>query len=254
MAYPNLKITTRQKYPHLVYHPTHSSNPLELPPLPVWDIWEWHTPATDYPEKQAGNFRIHHGRYTRGLYRNWGVRDYLFFKVMKPIPITSLQELRGKRWRDWMVDDPPQQWAMEIYAREAYGKVLTTGLGLGLIVHELVKNPSVTQITVVEKAPEVVELIKPYLPDGKVKIVTDDFYHFVTIDDTEWDHIIVDLWPIKGKKEKLAALYHRVLPMIPELKMRYPKASITFHGFQTVSDIKPVSEEMIKLIEELRPY
>lgn len=220
----------------------------------IQEIDRWHTPATDYPEKEIGNFRIHRGRYTRGMYEMWGVDGYIFNKVTKPIPITHLQERRGKRWHDWMIDDPPHYRAMQIYAEQAKGKVLTTGLGLGLIVHELAKNPKVEQVTVVEKSAEVVRLLDSNLPAycHEFVIIIDDFYDFIETDHTDWDTIIVDLWVADGGEQKRDLLFHKVLPMGVELKLKYPKASITFHGFQGVSDIKPVSEEMVKLITKVK--
>lgn len=216
----------------------------------VLELDQWHTPATDYAEAERGDFRIHHGRYTRGYYRMWGVDGHLLFRVRKPIPCISLQQRRNGKWRDWMVDDPPQYRAMQIYAEQSRGRVLTTGLGLGLIVHELAKNPKVESVTVVELSQEVVDLVEPYLPKG-IEIVVDDFYHFTEETARQWDTIIVDLWVSSSADEKRELLYHKVLPMGVFLSQKYPGASITFHGFQNVSDIKPVDEEMVKLIAEI---
>jgi len=209
----------------------------------------WYTPATDYPEEQVGNFRIHHSKYSRGYYQMWGVKDYLLFRAKKPLPITLLQEKRGVKWHQWMIDDPPQWYAMQYYAEHSEGAVLTTGLGLGLIIFELVKNPSVTDITVVELNQHVIDLVSKYLPpDPRIHLVVGDFYDFIEVDSRQWDSIILDLWVAHGKEQKMDALYHGVLPLIPILKFRYPNASITFHGFQTVSDIKPISDRMVELV------
>jgi len=231
-------------------------NPLPGLPLAIenliLDIDQWHTPATDYPEAEIGNFRITRKKYTRGVYKYWGLDGYLMFNVKKPIPITTLQERRGKRWYDWMVDDPPQQRAMEIYAEYSKGRVLCAGLGLGLILHAFKTNRNVDQVVVIEKSQDVIQLMSPFFPWWVTEnFVLDDFYHFIEVDQTDWDTIIVDLWVSHGKEEKLDIFCHKVLPMFSMLHLKYPKASVTFHGFQSVSDIKPVSDEMVKLITEI---
>lgn len=220
----------------------------------IWYVSEWHTPATDYPEAQAGNFRIIHSRYTRGMYRCWGVEGYLYFKAVKPLPITVLQEKRGKHWYDWMVDDPPNYRAMQIYAQHCQGQVLCAGLGLGLIVHGLAKNPEVTGITVVEISEEVVRLMDnnwPRKSNAPLTVVISDFFDFLEHDNTPWDHIIVDLWVTSGEASKNQVFWEKVLPTGIMLGFKYPGSKVTFHGFQSVSHIKPVADKEVELINKL---
>lgn len=212
-------------------------------------IDQWHTPATDYAEHKIGDYRIHRGRYTHDVYNYWGMDGYLYFMVRKPIPITSLQQKKEGRWCGWMIDDPPQQRAMEIYAKYAHGKVLVAGLGLGLYLHELAKNKDVKSVTVIEISPEVATLMGPYLPSlPEFVILLEDFYDFIAHDTEQWDTILVDLWVSHNVGEKLVLYYHHVIPLYDELKQKYPKADVTFHGFQTVSAVKPTSKELVKLI------
>ena len=226
------------------------------------EIREWHTPATDYPIRTVRNFRLTRTRQWYGHYKYWGMDGNLFYRVRKPIPITSLQEKRGRGWHPWMVDDPPQQRAMEIYAEHCEGKVLVAGLGLGLILHELAKNPKIEYVCVVEKSPEVMALVMPSLmhllePEkGKClfAITREDFFDFIRNNKGDWDHIIVDLWVSHGKDQKTELLFHEVLPTLGELLVRYPNTPITFHGFQSVSTIKPVSKEMEEVIHKLEVY
>lgn len=216
------------------------------------EISKWYTPATDYPERQIGSFRIHRSKQSRGYYNYWGLDGYLFWRVRKPILITNLQEKRDGEWHSWMVDDPPQQRAMEIYAANAHGRVLVAGLGLGLILHELAKNHQVTQVTVVEKSPEVGALVGDYLPSlPEFVILLDDFYYFINSDNNSWDTILVDLWVSGSEEEKMQLFYQQVLPLHAMLALKYHGSEITYHGFQTVSAIKPVSEEMAKLVIEI---
>lgn len=207
-------------------------------------ISKWHTPATDYPEKQVGSARIKHGFYNYGYFHNYGVRGYKFFEVTKQIPVTSLEikDEKSKIWHTWMVDDPPHFWSMQDYARNSAGRVLVAGLGLGLVVHELLNNitnskvlSDVDSITVVERNKDVIDLIYPLLPKAegiKFQIINKDFYDFIHEYEEDFDRIIVDLWTSGSIEETKRILHEEVVPFSYYLKIKYPDASIVFHGFK----------------------
>lgn len=210
----------------------------------VIKISKWKTPATDYPEKQTGSARIKHGFYNYGYFNNYGVRGYKFFEVTKQIPVTSLEikDDKSKVWSTWMVDDPPHWWSMQDYARNSIGNVLVAGLGLGLVTHELLNNVTnskmlsdVGSITVVERNKDVIDLISPLLPeakDVKFQIINKDFYDFIHESEEDFDRIIVDLWTSGSMAETKRILHEEVVPFSYYLKIKYPDASIVFHGFK----------------------
>ncbi len=218
-------------------------------------IKQWHTPATGYPEQQLANWRIVRKSYSPGTYRYWGLDGYLMFRVTKRIPITTLQERRGGQWYDWMVDDPPQQRAMEIYAQQMEGRVLVAGLGFGLILHEIVKNPKVKFVFCIEKSeavlglvmPQIAHLLQPEKEKPLLYIEQGDFFEFILEDTNHWDHIFCDLWVTNGSNKEETFL-RNVLPTAGNLVVRYPGTPITFHGFQTISEIKPIDKRMADLI------
>lgn len=200
-------------------------------------ISKWHTPATDYPEKQVGSARIKHGFYNYGYFNNYGVRGYKYFEVTKQIPVTSLEikDEKSKIWHTWMVDDPPHLWSMQDYARNSIGKVLVAGLGLGLVAHELLSNIDVDSITVIERNKDVIDLISPLLPKAegvKFQIINKDFYDFIHESEEDFDRIIVDLWTSGSIEETKRILHEEVVPFSYYLKIKYPDASIVFHGFK----------------------
>jgi len=217
----------------------------------VIKISKWKTPATDYPEKQTGSARIKHGFYNYGYFNNYGVRGYKFFEVTRQIPVTSLEikDDKSKIWSTWMVDDPPHLWSMQDYARNSIGNVLVAGLGLGLITHELLDNVTninnsnmlskvlsdVDSITVVERNKDVIDLISPLLPKAegvKFQIINKDFYDFIHESEEDFDRIIVDLWTSGSMAETKRILHEEVVPFSYYLKIKYPDASIVFHGFK----------------------
>jgi hypothetical protein len=202
----------------------------------VIKIDKWETPATGYPTKELGSVRIIHGFYNYGYFHNYGVRGYKFFEVTKQIPITSLEikDEKSRNWVTWMVDDPPHWWSMQDYARNSVGKVLVAGLGLGLLAHELLDNIDIDSITIVEKNKDVIYLISPLLPkaeDIKFRIINKDFYDFIHESEEEFDRIIVDIWTSDSLEKTKKLLITEVLPLSYYLKIKYPDASMVFHGF-----------------------
>ncbi len=211
---------------------------------------DWHTPATDYQEDQVGNVRIRKLKYTRGYYQMYGIDDKMVFNVVKPITITQLQERRGRKWNSWMVDDPPHWRAMEIYAQHSKGRVLVAGLGLGLILHALVKNKDVTEIVVIERNTDILRLMCDLIPT-QPRIIQDDFLSYVGKGLGTWDTIIVDLWVSRSVSEKMRLYREEVIPMAVYLNDKFPHAQKVFHGFHTLSDIKHTTPEMLELIKKV---
>jgi hypothetical protein len=201
----------------------------------IVEIAEWKTPATGYPKKEFGSARISRGKYTKGIYHNYGVRGYEYFVVNKPILVTSLEikDDSGK-WQTWMVDDPAHWWSMQDYARNSSGNVLVAGLGLGLVTGELLDNVDVDYLTVIERNKDVIGLISSLLPDPigvDFEIKNEDFYGFINETNEKFDRIIVDLWVTGSAEETLRVLDEEVRPLSYYLMKLFPNASVVFHGF-----------------------
>ena len=217
----------------------------------ILELSEWRTPASDYGVAQIGNYRIAKHIYQPGIYVYHGIDGYTLFSARKPLTGTTLMELRPDkfgtlRWKEWMVDSPTDYRAMQKYAEKAQGRVLTTGLGLGLIVHELCKNSKVSSITVVEISPAVIELIKDYLPhDPRVNVICEDFWKFIDQDNSRWGSMIVDIWVYWGLKQQLEMYRNEILPADKRLRTKYPDTQIVFHGFAGMPTIEQLDEVVL---------
>src|SRR3990167_9920595 len=114
----------------------------------VLELDNWVTPVSSYNIERLGNHRIVKHTFWTGTYSYHGIDGYSYFIVKKPLTVTKLEELtetkfKMVRWKEWMVDSPTDYRAMQKYAKKATGIVLTSGLGLGLLVNELCKRGSV---------------------------------------------------------------------------------------------------------------
>jgi len=138
-----------------------------------------------------------------------------------------------------MCDDPYDYHCMKKYAEAAEGDVLTCGLGLGLLTHELSKNDKVSSVTIVEINPNVVKLVGKYLPHNKpVTIVFDDFWNFTERDTPRWGLIVVDVWVSRDKQDRLNQFRNEVADRYFYMREKYPDTKLVFHGFSDISDVK----------------
>ena len=109
-------------------------------------------PPCTIPDSQAGDWYIE----TRGVHKYLGYPRY-----------------------DNVMNDTPEEIALhETFVRAAYGRILITGLGLGLLPAALLRKPDVTRIEVVEIEQDVIALTRPYLQDERIVVHHGDAYMF----------------------------------------------------------------------------
>ena len=83
----------------------------------------------------------------------------------------------------------------------AHGDVFIAGLGIGMILIPILRNPKVTSVTVVEKYQDVVDLVLPailkHVPEAaaKLTVVVADVLTWTPPKDQKWDVIYFDIWP-----------------------------------------------------------
>lgn len=144
-------------------------------------------------------------KYCKGVYHMEGVMGYEQLQVLKPIEFSRLQvKDPGSKWKTLMVDDPMHWLGMQELASLAMpGSVLVAGLGLGLILHHLVKRDDIDKIVVIEIDPEVISFISPYIPkDSRINIINANFFTFCFDNKVHYNTAIIDLWVLSDKSSK----------------------------------------------------
>ncbi len=104
--------------------------------------------------------------------------------------------------REWMTLLPNEINSQIKYIEEAFGNVLTYGLGLGYYVLKVALKDNVESVTVVDIDKNVISLFKenvlPYFPKtarDKVKIVNSDAFKFAESENVKaFDYIYADIW------------------------------------------------------------
>jgi hypothetical protein len=124
---------------------------------------------------------------------------------------------------DTLYNQPPGEVVMEDtpfelrthlnFALRARGQVLVTGLGLGCVVRGLLANPNVTHVTCIEKSPDVLALVAPYMPKERLTIVQADALDWTKQTDQHFDCAWHDLWTNKDNGEPHVDFWHTKLIM-----------------------------------------
>ncbi len=81
------------------------------------------------------------------------------------------------------------------FCNAANGDVLIAGLGIGLIVYNILSKPEVTHITIIEKYQDVIDLIAPYFKNTRVTFICADIMEWRPEKGKKYDTIYFDIWP-----------------------------------------------------------
>jgi spermine/spermidine synthase len=159
----------------------------------------------DIPDAVVGNFSISHKDIEAGkiievvTMRNMLFMGYKPLKITLPYPykVTELKQDGGT----WMSDVPNEMFSISMGIDEAKGHVLVGGLGIGYCIQKMANKPNVSWVTVVEKSPEVIKLVAPYLRKDNVDVIQGDLYTFLKKTKHKYDYCYYDIWASTGERE-----------------------------------------------------
>jgi hypothetical protein len=103
----------------------------------------------------------------------------------------------------WMSDCPQEIMSHEWQIKRFKGEVLVGGLGLGLALVGLERNPDVKVVTVVEKSQNVIDLVWKHLRLKKTELIQEDLYKFLKSAKQlglRWDYGYYDIWCPTGER------------------------------------------------------
>lgn len=98
----------------------------------------------------------------------------------------------------------------------AHGRVLITGLGLGCVIRGCLANPAVQHVVCIERDPDVIKMVKPYMPAERLTIIQADALSWTrnNLGRQKFDSCWHDLWSDPDKHEPNLALIHSELFVI----------------------------------------
>lgn len=106
--------------------------------------------------------------------------------------------------REWMTLQPNEMVTTWPAIKEASGRVLTFGMGLGYFAYHAAQKPDVESVTVVDISEDVLELFRthilPQIPHGeKIRLVCKDAFAFAEEDmEGQFDFVFADIWHDAG--------------------------------------------------------
>lgn len=100
--------------------------------------------------------------------------------------------------REWMLITPNEIETMDKPIKDAFGNVLTYGLGLGYFPFMISLKDNVKKVTIVENNENVIKLFKEHiLPQfeykDKIEVVYSDAFHYAK-KNIKYDFVFVDIW------------------------------------------------------------
>lgn len=99
----------------------------------------------------------------------------------------------------WMSLSPMELESQSLHLHCAHGEVVVAGLGMGALAYSLLQKPDVTRVTVVERDPEIIELLykictpRQWPNITKLDIRLGDALHYRH--DRPVDVLVADIWP-----------------------------------------------------------
>lgn len=97
-----------------------------------------------------------------------------------------------------MSDTGLEKKSNSLFVQRANGKVLIAGLGIGLIIKNILpqlEDGTITEITVIEKYQSVIDLVAPYYKHDKIKFICADIFDWLPGKGEKYDTIYFDIWP-----------------------------------------------------------
>ena len=81
------------------------------------------------------------------------------------------------------------------FIKRAHGNVLNNGLGIGMVLAEILKKSTVLSVTVIEASAEVIELVSPsFQSDPRVRIIHANAFDWQPEADAWFDIVWHDIW------------------------------------------------------------
>lgn len=97
-----------------------------------------------------------------------------------------------------MSDTDMEKSSNRAFVRNANGDVLIAGLGIGLVVKNILSkmdSGEIKSITIVEKYKDVIDLVSPYFKKHKIKYICADILKWRPEKGKLYDTIYFDIWP-----------------------------------------------------------
>jgi hypothetical protein len=148
-------------------------------------------------EGESENFKIEHFELSEEFVRRERFRGALAggaaYQEVYDLVAGEYVRLIDKRSNSIVMSDTPMELnTNREFIENAKGDILIGGLGMGLIVMSIQNKKEVKSITIVEKEKEVIDLMKDFPFNKKVKIIEADIFTYTP--EQTFDYLYFDIW------------------------------------------------------------
>lgn len=122
------------------------------------------------------------------------IYNFCYFPKTVPFPTIGTVIPESK----WMGVEPSEISSFAPFIKEAHGKILLMGCGLGYVAYMLSLKDEVEEITIVELDRNVKAMFETYLKpqmNSKISIIEGDALEFLEVEDiSKYDYCSIDIW------------------------------------------------------------
>ena len=130
--------------------------------------------------------------------------------------------------REWMTLLPNETITTQPAIKQAFGKVLTYGLGLGYFAFMSSQKKNVSSVTIVERSKEIIHLFEtwllPQFPNkDKIRIICEDAFVYAekTASSENYDFVFADIWHDVGDGKELYLKFKALEHSSPQTMYMY---------------------------------
>lgn len=148
------------------------------------------------PDQESEHFQITHFEVTKEQSRTDMLRATLHgsTRFCPPGNYVKLSNKSGGFCSTIMSNTPDEIQDHLEFVREAKGVVLINGLGLGVVLKMILKKSEVTEIFVIEKEKEIIDVVASYYDEPRVTIIHADALEYQPIKGQIYDYVWHDIW------------------------------------------------------------
>ena len=140
----------------------------------------------DLPDMQKGVWKVE--KYTT-QYQDWGS-----LAKGRPVPVGETFTRVMRNGTLVMSDTPSEQQDHWEPVYKAAGSCLINGLGIGLVLKNVLLKQAVTDVTVVEVYQDLIDLVSPYYADPRVAFVCCDAFVYKPPKGKRYTMVWHDIW------------------------------------------------------------
>lgn len=147
--------------------------------------------------------------------------------TVPPGSYTQLYRMTGEKlnthYGELVMHDFPDELNTHLdFMLKAHGRVLITGLGLGCVARGCLANPQVRHVVVIERDPQVLELVGRYMGHPRLTIIVADAVEWCRRKVRKFDCAWHDLWSDPDKNEPHLQVTHAKLAvaLTPHVRMQ----------------------------------